>query len=490
MDKKALLMGLFVGVMAQACVPMGDSLPPEFSNEAIGQLRQDLPALILAAALVVIGLGAAALAVFHRSAQGAELFAFGAFSFLYGVRLVAWTPVARLMLDIPPGSWDYVEAVITYFLPVAVFFFLEPFFGNVGWVHWLWRAQLAFAIVATAVDIVTRTPHAAMVPYRVLITIWFLVSLYLMFGRPRGSQPTLHFKVVRAGLLVFVVLAAHATLSGFRPLLGGTSAEPLGLFVFFLSLGYVVVDRLFSNQRQLVAIGQELETAKQIQKTVLPERLPAREGLEIAVRYEPVSAVAGDFYDFIESERGLSVLVADVSGHGVPAALIASMVKVAYSAQTERVEHPAAVLTEVNRILCGKIRGQFVTGACLFFDTRGKSVTYASAGHPPLIRVRPNGGATEEKLQSVLMGFFRAADYQEIELALGAGDKVVLYTDGIVEAMNARGDFFGVERLLTCIQEHAHENAEALAGTVWEYVRSWSGQPFDDDVTLVVIGRV
>lgn len=490
MDRKSLLWGLLFGLILQACVPLGASRPAEFSIETIDQLRQDLPALILAAALVVVGLGAAALAAFHRAARGAELFSFGAFSFLYGVRLVAWTPVARLMFDVSSGSWEYVDAVITYFLPVAVFFFLEPFLGKVPLVHWLWRMQFGYAIVATAVDIVTGTPHAAMGPYRVLVTTWFIVALYLLFVRPRGSEPTLHFKVVRAGLLVFVVLAAHATLSGFHPLPGGTSAEPLGLFVFFSSLGYVVVDRLFSNQRELVAIGQELETARRIQKTVLPEVLPDREGLELAVRYVPVSAVAGDFYDFMESDRGLSVLVADVSGHGVPAALIASMVKIAYSAQSERVEHPAAVLTEVNRILCGKIRGQFVTGGCLFFDARGETVTYASAGHPPLIRVHPAGGATQVKLQSVLMGFLRAAEYEEVELSLGVGDKLVLYTDGIVEATNGRGNFFGVERLLACIEEYAPRSAETLANAIWEHVRSWSGKPFDDDVTLVVIGRV
>lgn len=478
-----------VSLALPACVDMGAPTPlADVSAETRDQLRQDVPALSLAIGLLVVGVVASALAAYHWAAVGSELLSFGVFSFLYGVRLVSWTPISRLLIDLPPYVWGYLDAVITYFLPVVILFFLEPFMGRVRWVHWLWRVQLIYAFVATVVDIATRSPFRAMGPYRVLVLTWFVVAIYFIYFR--RQEATRELKVVRAGLLVFVVLAGHATLSGIVPIWTTTSAEPLGLFVFFLTLGYVVVDRFFTSQRELVAVGQELETAWSIQQKVLPQRLPEVEGLELAVRYVPVSAVAGDFYDYLQSERGLSLLVADVSGHGVPAALIASMVKIAYSAQLERIHKPSAVLSEINRILCGKIRGQFVTGACLFFDAEERRLSYASAGHPPLVRVRSGGDASEVELDSVLMGFLAEATYRETEVELRAGDKLVLYTDGITEAQNQSGDFYGVERLLTLLEARSDDDAETLASAIVDGVRSWSGRRFDDDVTLVVVERI
>jgi sigma-B regulation protein RsbU (phosphoserine phosphatase) len=487
MRARFLLAAGLVGLALSACVTLESrSPPPDVSVEAIEQLRHDLPSLVLSFALVVIGIGSVILARFHWAVKGLELTAFGAFSFLYGVRLAVWTPLARSLVDLPPETWDYLEAVITYFVPLPVLFFLEPFLGKARVIRLLWRLQLGFAIVATVTDIATGTPYAAQVPYNFTIITWFLVALYLMFWRVDNA--TKQLKIVRAGLAVFVLLAVPATLSGILPLPLKTSAEPLGLFVFFLSLGYVVVDDFFSSQQKLGAINQELETARKIQSSVLPEALPRIDGLDLAVRYVPLSAVAGDFYDYLDNDRGLSLLVADVSGHGIPAALITSMVKIAYSAQSERIEHPSTVLSEVNRILCGKIRGQFVTGACLFFDADGSKVSYASAGHPPLVLVKSSGEASERKLESVLMGFFAQAEYQEMDVELEKGDKLVLYTDGLTEAMNTRGDFFGVERLLAFFEEHASDSAEALAAEILDHVQSWSGKPFDDDVTLLIVG--
>jgi sigma-B regulation protein RsbU (phosphoserine phosphatase) len=483
-----LLLGVVVIVwVLPACITIDASSPAPLTAQARDQLQTELPNLVLAFSLVAVGLAAMALARFHWSAQGVELLSFGTFSLLYGVRLATWSPMTQWLVDLSPSTWQYVEAIITYFIPVPVLFFIEPFLGRVRIVHWLWRVQLGYAVIATVIDIGVGEPFTAMGPYRVLVITWFLVAVYFMFWR--GGPASKQLRIVRAGLLVFLILAGHATISGFYPLPGATSAEPLGLFIFFLSLGYVVVDDFFSSQKELGAINRELETARKIQDSVLPESLPEAEGLELAVRYIPVSAVAGDFYDFLERDGGLSLLVADVSGHGVPAALIASMVKIAYSAQSERAETPAAVLSEINRILCGKIHGQFVTGGCLYVAGGGSRVTYATAGHPPLIVVRANGGVFQQKLDSVLMGFVAGVEYRQQEIELGVGDKLVLYTDGLTEAMNATGDFFGVERLIAFFEAHARYDAGDLASGIVDHVRRWTGRPFDDDVTLLVLSR-
>src|SRR5882757_2742405 len=138
--------------------------------------------------------------------------------------------------------------------------------------------------------------------------------------------------------------------------------------------------------RQLFTIQKELETARQIQLSILLSEIPKIESLDIAARYVPMTAVAGDFYDFIVvDEKRIGILAADVSGHGMPAALIASMLKIALSSQVGHADDPAQVLLGLNQALCGKFEHHFVTAAYIFVDMQKLTLSYAGAGHPPLL---------------------------------------------------------------------------------------------------------
>src|ERR1700758_673275 len=138
--------------------------------------------------------------------------------------------------------------------------------------------------------------------------------------------------------------------------------------------------------QQLLTIQKELETARQIQMSILPSEIPKIDGLDIAARYVPMTSVAGDFYDFIVVDnKRIGIFVADVSGHGMPAALIASMLKIALSAQAAHAADPARVLLGLNQALCGKFERHYVTAAYVFLDMLKGTLTYAGAGHPPLM---------------------------------------------------------------------------------------------------------
>src|SRR6516165_5945254 len=138
--------------------------------------------------------------------------------------------------------------------------------------------------------------------------------------------------------------------------------------------------------QQLLAIQKELETARLIQRSILPETVPQIDGLDIAARYVPMASVAGDFYDFIVVDnKHVGILIADVSGHGMPAALIASMLKIALAAQSAHADDPARVLQGLNQALCGKFQHHYVTAAYAFVDMAKRKLTYAGAGHPPLL---------------------------------------------------------------------------------------------------------
>ncbi|HJZ95359.1 MAG TPA: PP2C family protein-serine/threonine phosphatase, partial [Candidatus Solibacter sp.] len=271
------------------------------------------------------------------------------------------------------------------------------------------------------------------------------------------------------------------------------SYEPLGVLVFLVCLGYVVADRFFSNERRLAAITYELETAREIQTSILPKREPSVEGARIAARYIPMTEVGGDFYDFLLVDgKHLGILVADVSGHGVPAALVASMVKVAVSAQKEHSHDPARVLHEINQILCGKMERAYVTAAYLFLDMERGVLLSANAGHPPVIVHAAADGKTRRLSENGLpLGLFTHATYQNTEANLVKGGRVIMYADGIIEATDAAGDFFGDARFIDFVHAARESTPEVFVDQLIKHLKSWSGRDsqagLDDDVTLIVI---
>jgi phosphoserine phosphatase RsbU/P len=245
--------------------------------------------------------------------------------------------------------------------------------------------------------------------------------------------------------------------------------------------------------QQLLAINNELEMARQIQLAILPRETPKIRGLDIAARYLPMSSVAGDFYDFIMvDEQHVGILIADVSGHGLPAALIASMLQVALTAQLGHASEPGRVLAGLNRALCGKFTNHFVTAAYVFVDMEKNSISYAGAGHPPLLLWSASTRSTSEVLQNGLfLGHFPDETYSVLQLPIGAGDRAVLYTDGILEASNPLHEMFGADRFKQFLDSDHHPGAERLADSVLNELSRWSGHPQgegqQDDMTLLSI---
>jgi phosphoserine phosphatase RsbU/P len=245
--------------------------------------------------------------------------------------------------------------------------------------------------------------------------------------------------------------------------------------------------------RQLTTIRNELDTARQIQLSILPAEVPKVAGLDIAARYVPMSSVAGDFYDFIVIDRKqVGILVADVSGHGMPAALIASMLKVAFAAQSANACDPAKVLTGLNEALCGKFQGHYVTAAYALIDTEKRTLCYAGAAHPALLMMEHASGQTRSLLENGLfLGFFGNATYSAVETSFEEGDWLVLYTDGISEAKGRSTEEFGESGLRLFLENHRDGTAASFADTLLNDVSLWAGggeqQNQDDDVTLVAV---
>jgi serine phosphatase RsbU (regulator of sigma subunit) len=246
-------------------------------------------------------------------------------------------------------------------------------------------------------------------------------------------------------------------------------------------------------ERQLLTITSELETARQIQLSILPRQIPQLKGLDIAARYIPMTSVAGDFYDFlVVDDQRVGILVADVSGHGMPAALIASMLKIALAAQGSTAGDPARVLSGLNEALCGKFQGHYITAAYALIDTAKHTICYAGAGHPPLLLMNQSAGTTRQVTENGLfLGYFPQATYSSVEVPFNEGDWGILYTDGIVETTNASEEEFGTDRFQLFLKKHHDLSAAKLVDSLLDELACWSdrlsGREPEDDITLVAL---
>jgi len=298
--------------------------------------------------------------------------------------------------------------------------------------------------------------------------------------------------VLTVGMLLFAMEALYVNLT--RPLGYQTPRllDHLAFAVFLLSFGYVAVQITFANEGRLLSIEKELEVARQLQFSILPTTIPEVENVRIAVAYQPMTAVAGDFYEFIPVDRKqVGFLVADVTGHGVPAALIASMIKVAMQSVVPCAHDPREVLRGLNRVLFKQLREQFVSAAYLWLDTGNRKASYSAAGHPPLLRWR-EGGLERIESNGLLFGIVPDPDYPVCDLPVLSGDRFLLYTDGVIEPENADGDSFGDRKLEEVVRNNQSRPPSELLDQLMSEMCIWQPASLSqqDDITLIIIDVV
>ena len=424
----------------------------------------------------------------RRRANDRVLALFGTWCALYGLRLLADTPFVVTTSGISEVAAAYFRAFVTYTINVPIVMFFEALLGP-GWkqsVRRVWQVQAVYGLAAVVVDIVVARPRAAMALNSPLVLIGIAIGIANLWMFRHRLSATFKSPAIATAAFVMLVCVVNENLQ--RPVFPDINLEPVGVFIFIVALGYGVVSNMFRQEAELVAVQRELETARHIQTALLPRTLPAVSGLDIAARYLPMTAVAGDFYDFVTlGPSKVGLLVADVSGHGVPAALVASMVKLAFAAQLDGADDPARVLGGINRILCRHVESTFVTAVYAVIDTERRTITVANAGHPPLLTGGPMDVVRESAEHGLMLGMLPDAAYTNDQLDLGSGQYVVMYTDGIPETQNPAGDFLDLDRVRSWLTSGGSQTAARFADDVLHNLRRWrGGDAFDDDVTLVV----
>jgi sigma-B regulation protein RsbU (phosphoserine phosphatase) len=245
-------------------------------------------------------------------------------------------------------------------------------------------------------------------------------------------------------------------------------------------------EQLIEKQR----LETQLEVARQVQLALLPARDPQLDGFEISAYNFPTEEVSGDYYDWVRIyDDQIGMVIADVSGKGMPAALLMAFLRASLRAATHIGYAPAISMSKVNYLLWESIeRNQFVTAFYGIFDATNRTLAYSNAGHNPALVMEADGTARFEERGGVPLGMFRDTRYYEYYLTIESGQLLVLYTDGLTEAMNSADEEYGRDRLVESVRKCRDLSTREMIDYIHRDLINWTdGQGADDDVTIFII---
>jgi sigma-B regulation protein RsbU (phosphoserine phosphatase) len=250
----------------------------------------------------------------------------------------------------------------------------------------------------------------------------------------------------------------------------------------------VLQEELLDKKR----LDEELRIAREVQLSLFPAATPSQEGLDVGGINIPSRDIGGDYYDFIPIVAGhLGVVIADVVGKGIPASLIMASFRAFLRAEIRNNYAIRTIFAKVNKLLHEILKpNQFVSAFYGVLDLERRRFTYSNAGHPPALLLRPDGKWQYLKSGGLVLGIFEDVSYKEQFIDLRAGDLLVLYTDGLVEAENKAGEMFGCQRLQQFVQANADLPAGKLCEAIYVEMRRFTEDSRPEDDTTIVVAKV
>jgi phosphoserine phosphatase RsbU/P len=240
-------------------------------------------------------------------------------------------------------------------------------------------------------------------------------------------------------------------------------------------------------------LEKELTIAREIQRSFLPRQEPEIRGFEVAGLNLPSRLVSGDYYDFIKIVEGQwGLVIGDVSGKGIPSSLIMASFRASLLAEIRNNYSISTIMSKVNRLLWESTdSNQFVTAFYGVLDEQKRVLTFCNAGHNPVLLIRGDGSSVQLETGGLILGAFEDSVYQESFMGIGPGDILLLYTDGVTEIFDDKGEEFGMNRLLELVSQqrqlHAREMTALLQAQILDFA---ADKTIQDDFTLVVLKYV
>ena len=451
-------------------------------------LTAELSATAYGSILLAVGLALVVSGLIFRPRGTLEVPAFGAALLLHGARALGEIEAVRTASELPEELFAYSGAICFYFISAASYLFIDQYWGPGLWksLRRVWQFHLAFAVVAAATDLYSGSPGSFMDASGTLVVVYRVILLGNIVTRSLETRREDIY--VLYGIGVVLVCTVHDVLATAGVLSWTLEARPIGIVAVMVALACSILLRARADDRQLGTLSAQLSTAREIQKSLLPPKSMHPAMCPHAIRYIPMDAVGGDLYDFIRIDADrFAVLVADVAGHGIPAALLSTMLKTAAAAQSHVGGQPGRVVREINRRLHGQLDGYLVTLVYAVVDTRERQLALSNAGHPaPLLRRRGQAAATEIGSAAAAIGLIEDETYATTRLPLESGDRLVFYTDGLTEAESPDGERFSVDNVKKLLAEDRESDVEQWTDRLLESVKRWRGRAdAQDDLTVV-----
>ena len=248
------------------------------------------------------------------------------------------------------------------------------------------------------------------------------------------------------------------------------------------------------EHNELSMIKRDLFIAHQIHHSVVIQELPELAHIKIAYRYIPMQEMGGDFYDIIKiDDNHTGFIMADVSGHGISAAIICAMFKMVTGFYLDYADQPGKLMTNINKTMYDYLQSNYITACYAYIDTSENTMTVSNAGHWSPVLIQDNEIITEWA-KSLPIGWVEDTSYDETTVDIYSGDRVVLYTDAIIETRNRDGKLFGYDQFMNKITGDEYHEREALVEDVISSIRKWAAmgqnESFEDDVTIMVLDIV
>ena len=314
-----------------------------------------------------------------------------------------------------------------------------------------------------------------------------VVSGYDLVRAIRTRQPMIELPVI----LLTAKSRSIDVVDGFEAGANDYLVKPINKRELFARLDTVLqLKQAAKENARLTSIERELKIAKSIQDSILPSSITGLNRLDISTAFIPAETVAGDFFDFHKkSGDEIGILISDVTGHGISAALVASMIKIAFHFQRHLIEKPTELINALNEVLSGSFRQGYLTAFYFYIDTRAMIMRLARAGHPSIFVYRTETDEIIElRPKGRIIGCFPDTASQTVEFPLRTNDIIIAYTDGITEARNPGGEMFGEEAFIAAIRSAAGQKTSKIRDTIIEKVNAFRGKNMtvEDDITLLV----
>jgi serine phosphatase RsbU (regulator of sigma subunit) len=245
-------------------------------------------------------------------------------------------------------------------------------------------------------------------------------------------------------------------------------------------------NRIIENKNTI--FEQELSLARLVQKSLLPKSIPAFKTLNTAVIFNPMREVGGDLYDFVNfnNNEKLGIFISDISGHGISAAMMSSMVKTLLVTAGPKRLTPSSLLSYLNSNLTGILADNFLTAFYGIYDPGNNSFTFARGGHEYPLLITSNGETVQLQSKGRMIGFEYNAEFEDCTVKVNRGDKILLFTDGLTEAINEHHEMFEKILVRDIIPSIVSEPIETFISKLYEAVNDFKNhQPFEDDICII-----